>query len=88
MGVDTGAAGAAFAAPILSVVISNTACRTNKIRGYNTKKMSHKRKEIRAKNTRECTTFFSIFKNFPDTPSLQPSEPSFAAPIEMTWLRL
>ena len=33
MGVDMGAAGAVFTAPILSVGISNTAFHTNKIRG-------------------------------------------------------
>ena len=37
MGEDRGAAAAAFAAP---VPCFGTVCRTNKIRGYNTKKNS------------------------------------------------
>ena len=51
MGVATGVAGAAFAAPILLVGITNTACHTNKIRGQNTNKMFQKRNKIHAKNT-------------------------------------
>ena len=41
MGVDRGASGAAFATPILSV---GAACRTDKIREQNTKKMSQLKK--------------------------------------------
>ena len=88
MRVGRGAAGAAFASPILSV---GTACRTNKIRGLNTKKMAKKRDENRAKEhprTDEIAPFFLkiIFGPSPIASlshSLAPSELNFASPIEM-----
>ena len=79
MDVDRGAAGAAFATPILSV---GTACRTNKIRGWDTKKMSQKRDEIRAKIALECMKynifFFSnIFRDRPFERNSAPFEAQF-----------
>ena len=52
--------------------------------------MPKNRNEIRAKKhprEHEITPFF-FFKNFPDPPTLAPSELIFAALIEITWLRL
>ena len=64
MGIDRDAAGRAFAALMLS---DGMACCTNKIRGYNTTKMSQKRDDNCAKKHHGMHKIAPFFQKFSRT---------------------
>ena len=64
MGKERGMADSAFVAPVLSVGMT---CRTNKIRGQNTKKMSPKKRWNSCLKTPGMHEISSFFQNYSKT---------------------